>query len=78
MYYDSIYGKGLSEFKAVAVKPEIYKLIELLSKVEDRSLANTVAQAVKFYAQKKRRNVWLAWLEETYKAHSIATVNATP
>ena len=62
----------------MAVKPEIYRLIEILAKAEDRSLSNMVAHAVKFYAQKKRRGVWLAWLEETYKTDSVATVNATP
>jgi hypothetical protein len=68
----------LPEFRAIAVKPEIYRLVELLAKAEDRSLANTVAQAVKFYAIRKRKKVWLAWLEETYKTSSAATVNATP
>jgi len=68
----------LTEFKAVAVKPEIYRLIEILAKTEDRSLSNMVAHAVKFYAQKKRRGVWLAWLEETCKTDSVTAVNATP
>ena len=68
----------MTGFRAVAVKPEIYRLIEILAKAEDRSLSNMVAHAVKFYAQKKKRGVWLAWLEETCKTDSVATVNATP
>lgn len=68
----------MSGYRTVLVRKEIYDLIERLARAESRSRSDMVEQAVKFYAMRKHKPLWLSWLEVAEKGESVPAVYTAP